>query len=80
MRSILLSLLLFASLNLGETNQLDETNQTSFGIEACNSYIEFENKFNCGPDGYLLGFGLSYCTRFFDSSEFLMSMLKFPIH
>ncbi|KAH7726067.1 Protein W01A8.8 [Aphelenchoides avenae] len=36
----------------------------------CNAYKCIEDKKQCGPEGYLLGYGLKYCNRFFESDVY----------
>lgn len=57
------SLLIFSSLELSETNQAFN------GIEVCNFYEEAENKFNCGPSGFLIKIGVKYWKSTFDAGK-----------
>lgn len=47
-------------------------------IQVCNSYRQFENRFQCGPNGYFLGYGERYCKRFFDKGIFNDVPSKMP--
>ncbi|KAH7714161.1 hypothetical protein AAVH_18499 [Aphelenchoides avenae] len=34
--------------------------------QECEEYKELDKGLNCGPDGYMLGYGHKYCNRFYD--------------
>ncbi|KAH7714149.1 hypothetical protein AAVH_18487 [Aphelenchoides avenae] len=34
--------------------------------QQCEEYKELDKGLNCGPDGYMLGYGHKYCNRFYD--------------
>uniref|UniRef100_A0AC35F6G8 Uncharacterized protein n=1 Tax=Panagrolaimus sp. PS1159 TaxID=55785 RepID=A0AC35F6G8_9BILA len=38
---------------------------TGFGYNDCSAYNNLEAQVNCGPNGYLMNYGIVYCHRFF---------------
>jgi hypothetical protein len=49
---------------------------TSIGPQVCQSYNTFESQHHCGPNGYFLGYGLRYCSRFFDKGLIKMKEIN----
>lgn len=45
-----------------------ETNESYILTKICDSYRQFENDFQCGPNGYFKSMAIKYCRRSFDPS------------
>jgi hypothetical protein len=56
-----------------EKNKQDVKDQQAKNCQGCNAYECFEDKAQCGSDGYLMKYGYKYCRRFFDASKFLQT-------
>uniref|UniRef100_A0A914KXZ3 Uncharacterized protein n=1 Tax=Meloidogyne incognita TaxID=6306 RepID=A0A914KXZ3_MELIC len=38
-------------------------------VQVCNDYLKFEDKAKCGNNGYLIGYGLKYCNKFYQNYD-----------
>lgn len=62
----MLALLLIFALLIPSNYAFSDEELVLTGLEVCNAYQGFEHQYNCGQNGYFIGYGSRYCRRFFD--------------